>query len=456
MSPKPVFFDPQGTRRKRVSFWAASLGLMVAIVTTAFIVSFSVVPLLPKIKGLSDTFHRPTRLIPRLPDVGKRQAMFLASRARQELNQEIAKDRKRIEAEKAAAKKAPAGSPIVAAFYAPWQEPGITSFRANADKLTHVIPEWLHLDQRDPGQIDARAFSAEVNSHNPEFIEIARRNGVHIWPLISNMYEGVADKAIVKALLDSPDKQAELAGNLRDWLRKNQFDGLNIDFEALDTADYDRLPSFLALLQKTLREANLGLSIDLEAGNEDLRIRKLAQNVDLVIVMAYDDHYEEGPPGPIAPIQWSEQVLDKYADAVPSNELVLGVGSYAYDWPKGQKADSISYQAALKAAEGYRDEEKPSDVIALDDTSANTYFTYDDEDNVHHDVWVLDGISAFNQWKLARPLGVRGSALWALGTEDPSIWKFLNRNDIGKDPDPDALRTVEFGPDDLEFTHEGD
>lgn len=456
MSPKPVFFDPQGTRRKRVSFWAASLGLIFAIVTTAFIVSFSVVPLLPKVKGLSDSLHRPNRLIPRLPDVDKRQAMFLAGKARQQLKQEIAKDKKRIDAERAAAKEAPAGSPIVAAFYAPWQEVGITSFRANASKLTHVIPEWLHLDQNDAGRLDTKEFNSEVNSHNPEFIDVARRNGVHIWPLLSNLYDGTPNKAIVRALLDSPEKQAELAANVRDWLKLNRFDGLNIDFESLETADYDRLPQFLELLQKTLREANMGLSIDLEAGNEELRIRQLAKNVDLVIVMIYDKSYEEGSPGPIAPIQWSEQILDKYADAVPANKLVIGIGSYAYDWPKGKKADSISYQAALKTAEGYRDEEKASDVIDLDDSSANTHFTYDDESDVPHDVWVLDGVSAFNQWKLARNLGVRGSALWALGTEDPSIWKFLNRDAITQDPDPDVLRTVEFGPDDLEFTHEGD
>lgn len=40
---------------------------------------------------------------------------------------------------------------IVAAFYAPWQETGINSLRANAGRLTHVMPEWLHLSRRGDG-----------------------------------------------------------------------------------------------------------------------------------------------------------------------------------------------------------------------------------------------------------------------------------------------------------------
>lgn len=459
MSPKPVFFDPQGTRRKRVSFWAASLGLIFAILTTAFIVSFSVVPLLPKVKGLSDSLHRPNRLIPRLPDVDKRRAMFLANKARQELNAEIVKDRKALALENANAQKAPAGSPIVAAFYAPWQEAvGISSFALNAKSLTHVMPAWLRLDAKDPSQLDTKDFDPSANTKNPEFIDIARRNGVSIWPVLSNS-NGVTDTfdpKLITELLDSPEKQVALAENVRDWLTAHQFDGLNLDFENASVSDQDRLPQFLAILQKTLRSANLGLSIDLEAGNEDARISKLAANVDLVIVMAYDEHFEGGEPGPIASIDWTEKVLTKYAKAVPPNKLVIGIGSYAYDWAKGITTEAPTYQAALKTAEDNRDQELAADVLDFDETSGNTHYTYEDDNDLKHDVWLLDGASAFNQWKLAHDQGVRGSALWMLGTEDPSIWKFLNKQSITQAPDPSVLRTVEFGPDELEFMGQGD
>jgi cellulose synthase/poly-beta-1,6-N-acetylglucosamine synthase-like glycosyltransferase/peptidoglycan/xylan/chitin deacetylase (PgdA/CDA1 family)/spore germination protein YaaH len=449
----PVFFDPHGTRRKRVNLWAAALGVLLAVVTTAVLVSFTIVPLLPRVKGLSDTLNlrRPNRLIPALPDVDKRKALFEANKERLALNQVIATDMKRKAAERATAKKSPPGSPISAAFYAPWQEVGITSFRENAKNLTHVMPAWLQLDRKDPGRLIDRDFDPTVNSHNEEFIDIAKRNGVRVWPVVSNMYEGVPDKKIVRALLDDPQKQVALADRLRDWLVSKQFDGLNVDFESLDTADYNRLPQFLGLLQKTLRDSNLGLSIDLEAGNDDLRIKALSENVDLAIVMLYDEHFEGGPAGPIASISWTEKMLDKFSAAVPQNKLVVALGNYAYDWSKGLETESLSYQAALKTAQGFRDEEKPEDVLDLDDQSLNTHFDYTDDEDHPHSVWVLDGVSAFNQWKLAQEMGARGAALWMLGQEDPSIWTFLNRTAVAGRPNPDLLHTVQFGPDDLEF-----
>jgi cellulose synthase/poly-beta-1,6-N-acetylglucosamine synthase-like glycosyltransferase/peptidoglycan/xylan/chitin deacetylase (PgdA/CDA1 family)/spore germination protein YaaH len=460
MSNEPVFFDPKGTRRKRVSLGAAAFGLALAVITTAFWVSFSVVPLLPKVKGLSDSLHRPSRLIPKLPDVDKRRALFQASKARQQLNEEVASDRKKYDAAKAKAIKSPAGSPIVAAFYAPWQETvGISSFRENAKKLTHVLPTWLYLDTKDPAKLDLTHYQVGLTPAglNQDLIDIARASGVRIWPVLSNLYEERPDKKIVKALLDSPEKQATLAETIRDWLKKNDFDGLNLDFESLEDGDYERLPQFLSLLRRTLRASNLGLSIDLEEGDPPPRIKQLSENVDLVIVMAYDEHDESGSPGAIASIDWTEKVLNKYAEAVPGNKLVIGIGSYAYNWANGAKAaENETYQAALNDAAGYRDAEASSDVLDFDGATRNTHFTYEDEDNTGHQVWVLDAASAFNQWKLAQGLGVRGSALWMLGMEDPSIWRFLNKATISQPPDPGSLKTVQFGPSDLEFEGTGD
>src|SRR5690349_6414659 len=113
MSTEPVFYDPQGTRRKRVNLWTAALGGGLAVITTFFWVSFSVVPLLPKVKGLSE--HRPAHLIPKLPDIDRRRALFQAAQARQELNREVAQDRKSLTS---VGQKSAPGSPIVAAFYA--------------------------------------------------------------------------------------------------------------------------------------------------------------------------------------------------------------------------------------------------------------------------------------------------------------------------------------------------
>jgi len=452
---QPVFFDPEGTRGKRVSFWAAALMLVLAIVTTAVIASLSVIPLLPRIPGISARFPKPKSLVLALPNLDKRRIQYLQNQAKLALDKEIAAERKKRAAQKTP--KPPPGTPIVAAFYSPDEQFGIGSLRDNAKNLTHVLPVWLGLVRTDPSQLDLSNFNltpteAGLKTPDQELIDIAHANGVRIWPVLTNLNGNKYDSAIVASLLDSADKQAALAANIRTWLVQNGFDGLNVDFEELADADYDRLPGFLALVQKALRQGpqQFGLSIDVAAESKEDRIKKLAANVDLVVAMVYDDHSQEGTAGPIAPVDWVEDTLDKFADAVPANKLVAGVGSYAYDWTASTKgADSLTYQDALQTAQDFRDETADK-VLDLDIDSWNTHFTYTDEDNVPHEVWLLDGVSAFNEWKMAHDLGVRGSALWVMGDEDPSIWRFLNRQSIGQEPDPRVLRTVQFGPDDLQ------
>ncbi|MGD0761387.1 MAG: glycosyltransferase, partial [Candidatus Sulfotelmatobacter sp.] len=39
-----------------------------------------------------------------------------------------------------------------------------------------------------------------------------------------------------------------------------------------------------------------------------------------------------------------------------------------------------------------------------------------------HQVWMLDALTAYNELRVAERAGVRGTALWRLGMEDPSIW----------------------------------
>ena len=40
---------------------------------------------------------------------------------------------------------------------------------------------------------------------------------------------------------------------------------------------------------------------------------------------------------------------------------------------------------------------------------------------IHH-VWMLDGLTAYNELRASERAGVAGTALWRLGMEDPSMW----------------------------------
>ena len=44
-----------------------------------------------------------------------------------------------------------------------------------------------------------------------------------------------------------------------------------------------------------------------------------------------------------------------------------------------------------------------------------------------HQVWYLDGVTAYNQIAAALAMKPAGLALWRLGTEEPSVWAAFGR-----------------------------
>ena len=143
---------------------------------------------------------------------------------------------------------------------------------------------------------------------------------------------------------------------------------------------------------------------------------------DYLVLMAYDQHYTTGDPGPVAAQDWFEQtLLARMRDLNPS-KTIIALGNYGYDWSdRQQDAKELTFQEALITAR--ESEAKP----AFDSSSRNLWFEYDEDDGSHHTVWFLDAVTTFNQMRAASGFKPAGFAIWRLGSEDPSIWSLLGR-----------------------------
>ena len=108
---------------------------------------------------------------------------------------------------------------------------------------------------------------------------------------------------------------------------------------------------------------------------------------------------------------------------------------------------NVSVQEAwLEARDSESDIDFDSDVL-------NPHFTYLDDDNNRHDVWYLDAVTALNQMRAARSLGISTFALWRLGSEDRSLWKVW---DAPRDADAPANSSVVDPGQDVDIEGEGD
>jgi cellulose synthase/poly-beta-1,6-N-acetylglucosamine synthase-like glycosyltransferase/spore germination protein YaaH/peptidoglycan/xylan/chitin deacetylase (PgdA/CDA1 family) len=463
MSDHAVFFDPSHKRWWWIKRIGTVMGLMSVIVVSTWLVSLFTVPLLPGIPGITLAIKRSLRRSINFPRHQTQLSQFLLKKYRENLLKAIAQEQKVIRAR--AALPPIRGGPIVAAFYAPWQETGLHSLRANADRMTHVLPSWAHLAGGARG-LDFHDWDPILVPHNKEVIEIARTNSLNLVPVFSNAQVGESGSGEFEpqrahVLLNDPAIQAQIITQLRNWCLANRFQGINVDFENLFPQDYPLLVPFLRRMRVVFAPNHLSVSIDLEASTEKpLNWREVANVCDFVVIMAYDEHSSSSAPGPIASINWYRTVLQRAVDNVPREKLVIGLANYAYDWMAGRGwAEPLTYQGALLLAKAYRVDagkgERPEDVIDFDDEALNPTFWYVDDNGKDHEVWMLDAVTAANQWSLAQNYGLRGVAVWVLGSSDPSIWTFIHRDRMRQPPDWKILHEISY-PYDVEFVGDGE
>ncbi len=461
MSDRAIFFDPTRRRWSWVKRLGTLLGLVAAVTVSVWLVSLFAAPVLPGFNGITIPILRPLRRRLHLTHHQAKLKQYLADVERKKLLSSIAQDRKQGLAR--AAKGPIRTGNIVAAFYAPWEEVGLHSLNENAKYMTHLLPVWFHL-AADGKHIDKHDFDPMLVPNNAKVVERARQNNLNIVPVFSNAQlsttgSGVFDEHRVHAFLSDPVAQRQVISELRALLLVNHFQGINVDFENLNAADYALYVPFLQRMRGSFAPAHLVISADLEAGEDAKALdwRAVSSVCDFVIVMAYNENGENSKePGPIASMNWYRGVVQRAVESVPPEKLVVGLANYALDWADGRDwADPMTYQGALIAANTYRSHEKPEDIIDFDDKEMNPTFWYVDDQQKQHEVWMLDAVTAANQWLVAQNYGVRGVGVWVLGSTDPSIWTFIQRDRLGMSPNMKVLEPIKF-PFAVEFNGEGD
>ncbi len=268
-----------------------------------------------------------------------------------------------------------------------------------------------------------------------------------IFPLIRNynLLTGVWDP-VIGTVLNDPNARANMERQLDKFLAANpNYHGISLDFEEVPDDAQAGYQALMAELYSDFSKKNLRLYINVPTGTDKKMLAFEAAHTDGIVLMNYDQHENTSAPGPIAAEDWFENNLQRVLQIVPKQKLICAIGNYAYDWTvplpdaKGHTSqkvldvDSSSVQDAWQAAS-----DSESDLTFAGD-ELNPHFAYDDEDeHVRHQVWLLDAVTAMNEMRAARQMGIQTYALWALGTEDPSIWNIWD-----KPSTPDTQTTLE-------------
>ncbi len=344
------------------------------------------------------------------------------------------------------------------------------------NQLTSVMPFGYHVSTS--GTI--------VDSDNiaqapwPAFIAEAKAQKVRVIPTVE-WGNGAAEQSI----LSNATTRVALEDQIANLVKQNGFDGIDIDFEAKQSATKDFFSTFLKGLYARMGnkwvyctvEARMPLADRYSAGatippdatdyaNDYTQMNKYCDRVE---IMAYDqgtidvrlDAARSAPYAPVADPGWVADLVSLAAQSIAKNKIIIGVPTYGYEYtvtPVGGSnqysvlwafnpayAMQIASQLGITPHRTSADElgffYNPNLLATVAPTDGNTTQTQqaaatttvvqnegsqtNTTQPLNYVTW-SDAQAIADKVALAHQLGIKGVAVFSLGgAEDQNMWNVL-------------------------------
>ncbi len=204
----------------------------------------------------------------------------------------------------------------------------------------------------------------------------------------------------------------------------SKFDGIQIDFEAVQRRDGAAFVAFLRDLKKALPKGKM-LSVALPAKriyvDDAYDYRGISRIADRVLIMAYDQHWSTSKPGPVASLQWCRAVADYASKNIPKSKLVMGLPLYGREWGDEGYSRSLRWPQVNELMD--RDD-------AVIEYSLDEGFKVMYKENMKN-TFYFDDIKATRQKLTMYSDYTEGVGFWRLGMESEGLWNIIRLSDGG-------------------------
>ncbi|NTU84189.1 MAG: glycoside hydrolase [Chloroflexales bacterium] len=299
------------------------------------------------------------------------------------------------------------------------------SFFANADIIDDISPFWYSTD----------AGGRLYGTRNDDLVRIAHENNVRIIPSVHNV---TANPGAVVSVLRSPTIRARHVQNIVDEVLARGYDGIDIDYEGLDSSLRDEFSAFMADLGAGLHQHGKLLTVAVHAKDSDYGgmggfqdWAEIGKHVDQLRIMTYDYHWRGSGPGPVAPAYWIDAVAEYARSVVEPSKVMIGIHFYGYDWPPGGNATPRPWSTIEDIIN-----EQGATVNFMERNGSGpveeSYFSYRSPQGTRQ-VWFMTETGLASKVKTVQELDLAGIAIWQLGYEKPAYWDTVRENMV-EDP----------------------
>lgn len=319
----------------------------------------------------------------------------------------------------------PSQATRISAWIPPWDAASLSSIQLHAGDLDESNPVWYSLSS-------SGTIVTNWNAENPTWI--AAMTGTQLVPTIQNVVNGSYSAAVVEQLIATSASREAHAQAITELVVAKNFDGIDIDYEALPSTARANFTAFIQLLASKLHGYGKQLSVTVHPKTSDSQNWNgpgsqdwiaIGAAADTIKIMAYDYHWSTSTAGPITPLTWLDQVTT-YAEAtIPAAKIMIALPWYGYDW-RGSSGRGVVYSEAMELA-------RANGATITRDANGEATFTYSD-----HVVYFQDGTSYARKVELLQQKhpSIGGIAHWRTGNEDPEFWNVI-RN-LGSSSTPPA------------------
>ncbi len=282
---------------------------------------------------------------------------------------------------------------------------------AKTKGLNVISPTWFMLSDNE-GNFTSFATSQYVN--------IAHDMGLEVWALVENIQ--YKNELNMYELLSSTSKRKVLIDNLIAEALNYDLDGINIDFEEINTDAGEHFIQFIRELSIPCREHGLVLSIDNYVPyqyNDHYNRKEQGIVADYVIIMGYDEHYAGGnEAGSVASINYVENGIAKTVEQVPAEKVINAVPFYTRIWETAG-ATVTSQAVGMEMADEWVANHALERV--WDEETCQNYCEYTSGGS-RFQAWLEDEESLKVKFNVMKNYGIGGVAFWRLGFEKADVW----------------------------------
>lgn len=296
----------------------------------------------------------------------------------------------------------------------------LPAFRETAKNLTYIAISAYSLTREGYAyiEIDDSAILAE-----------SRRLDVIPLLMIRNLAQGEFNAELIGGVLESPANRRNLILSLMNFVTQKGYGGISLDFEFIPPPRRQDFNSFIRELKNALGPKMLHVNV--HAKTEDLPANRIigaydykaiGEGADIVAVMTMDYGYPTGPPNPVAPLWWVEEVIQYSITQIDPKKLQIALPLYGYDW---RTADNLTRSFSMQAIQNLA--LSRGAVIQFDAYAASPWFRYWNGEE-EHAVWFEDIRSITEKYKLIDQYNLLGMTYWQLSLRFPQNWAFADKN----------------------------